>query len=492
MVRLYGCWGFCCACTIGLALAGCDDSDTTGTAGQGGTAGSAGAGAAAGTGGSGQGGSGGAAPAGCGNGQTDPGEACDGADVNGYQCSDLPGFASGTLGCRADCLSYDVAACVAGSTRDAASCSQADVESAVAAASDGDTVRVPAGTCTWDAQTSISDQHVTLQGAGIGNTTIIIETPVAGNWSALGIANADKPARVTGFTFRRVASTAPGDVWANMVAISGVNWRVDHCRFEVTGSGARGVYATTDGLVDHCEFEELDDVQSQGVRIYHTNDNWTLPLDLGTARATVIEDTTFLFFSEHDSAVDGCRGARVVFRHNSVTNTEFQLHGLWSCGDDMAGALSYEVYDNAFIADMGGTYVSAGITLRGGTGALFNNTFTGLFSVTMHGRNYRSCQDGPWGLCDGTNPIDGNLEPNGYPCRDQIGRAADLDEDGVQEAEPLYEWNNTFDGAATELTIDMCPQSIEHIQQGRDYYTATERPGYVPYVYPHPLTQLAP
>lgn len=440
----------------------------------------------------GSGGSGGVAGPDCGNGQTDPGEACDGDDVGGLSCADLPGFAAGSLGCLPSCRGYDAAQCTAGSSVDAASCSQQDVESAAASASDGDTVQVPAGTCTWDQQTTISDKNVTLQGAGIGNTTIIIETPIEGNWSALRISNTNKPARITGFTFRRVLSTAGGDVWANMVAMDGEHWRVDHCRFEVTGSGARGVYTTSNGLIDHCEFEELDDVSTQGVRIYHTNDNWSLPLDLGTARATVIEDSTFRFVSEHDSAVDGCRGTRVVFRHNTVTNTEFQLHGLWSCGDDMAGAMSFEVYDNQFIEDMGGEWVSAAITLRGGTGVLFDNTVTGLFSTAMHGRNYRSCQDGSWGLCDGQNPIDGNLEPNGYPCRDQIGRSADLDDDGVQDAEPLYEWSNTFDGDPASLLIDMCAESIEHIQEGRDYHSATPRPDYTPYVYPHPLALLEP
>jgi len=46
----------------------------------------------------------GAAPApGCGNGQLDPGEACDGSDLGGATCQDLLDFTGGTLACTARC-----------------------------------------------------------------------------------------------------------------------------------------------------------------------------------------------------------------------------------------------------------------------------------------------------------------------------------------------------------------------------------------------------
>ncbi len=49
----------------------------------------------------------------CGDGQQDPGELCDGADLGGKQCSDLDdGFVGGTLACAADCGSFDTSACM--------------------------------------------------------------------------------------------------------------------------------------------------------------------------------------------------------------------------------------------------------------------------------------------------------------------------------------------------------------------------------------------
>jgi len=52
-------------------------------------------------------------PALCGNGEINDGEVCDGTNLTGYTCADQTGFASGTLACSDDCLSFDTNACVA-------------------------------------------------------------------------------------------------------------------------------------------------------------------------------------------------------------------------------------------------------------------------------------------------------------------------------------------------------------------------------------------
>ena len=61
-----------------------------------------------------------------GNGITEPGEACDGIDLNGYTCASIAaGFSGGTLSCKTDCSGYDVSQCVQGNTIQAVSCSVA-------------------------------------------------------------------------------------------------------------------------------------------------------------------------------------------------------------------------------------------------------------------------------------------------------------------------------------------------------------------------------
>jgi hypothetical protein len=48
---------------------------------------------------------------GCGNGIVDPGEQCDGGNLNGFSCTDL-GYSGGTLGCDPVTCTYDASGCV--------------------------------------------------------------------------------------------------------------------------------------------------------------------------------------------------------------------------------------------------------------------------------------------------------------------------------------------------------------------------------------------
>ena len=54
---------------------------------------------------------------------------------------------------------------VEAATRVAAGCGQTDIETAISAASDGDTIIVPAGTCTWTSQILVDDDKgLVIQG----------------------------------------------------------------------------------------------------------------------------------------------------------------------------------------------------------------------------------------------------------------------------------------------------------------------------------------
>jgi len=48
----------------------------------------------------------------CGNGNLDPGEQCDGSDLNGLSCSEL-GFSGGTLSCTGSCV-FNTNGCTSG------------------------------------------------------------------------------------------------------------------------------------------------------------------------------------------------------------------------------------------------------------------------------------------------------------------------------------------------------------------------------------------
>lgn len=79
-----------------------------------------------------------------------------------------------------------------------------------------------------------------------------------------------------------------------------------------------------------------------------------------------------------------------------------------------------------------------------------------------------------------------------YPCLDQVGRSTgdllyNFDpplpmEWPRQASEPFCEWNNTINGFDKDIVSDS-----PHVLEGRDYLNDTERPGYAPYAFPHPL-----
>ena len=365
-------------------------------------------------------------------------------------------------------------------TIQAASGAQQDVQAAVDAARDGDTVLVPEGTVTWTTLTArtpavrIADKAVTLRGAGIDGTVVVDGTGQLSGEEPLSVrSTAERPVRVSGFTFKdmpRRNSAEPA------VGISGTHWRIDHCKFDATETKGRGIWGGTQGLIDNCVFVNC----TQGVAVMGDGDaSWDRPLGLGTAAAVYIEDCLFEYTEWGDGAIDAYNGARYVLRHNRLVGISMGHHGLDSGG--YRSTFSFEIYNN----QMDGRHMPSqgrAIHFRGGTGVVFGNTLVN-YKSGIGLSSYRSFdrfnnKGGKWGLCDGTNPLDGNEDPSGYPCRDQIGRSAH------QTLEPLYVWANVFDGGA--MPIGVSDGGKGHVKEGRDYFPGTPRPGYTPYPYPHP------
>jgi hypothetical protein len=365
-------------------------------------------------------------------------------------------------------------------TVEAADCSQQKVQKAIDAAMDGDIVLVPAGSAVWTTSQEnrpavvISakgrEKQITLQGAGIGKTVITDATgsqcfQVVLKTSETGIYRGvrDKAFRITGFTFKGTGDNA-------LISTTGyTKWRIDHCQFENNG---RSLWVSGIGLIDHCTFDKKDNGQSIFVSHMdfagkdHGDGSWSSPLSLGTEKAVYIEDCKFKYYAQKpNAALDGCFGARVVFRHNTLVNAHVAVHGTESSGRGRS-IRSYEIYDNSFTLEARAFVLAT---------------------------NYRSRDSyPPWGKCDGSNKWDGNEESNGYPAIDQIGRSTDSGRGTPQQHDPLYEWDNTLNGANADIAVSGGPEVQAHIKEGRDYRNDTSRPDYAPYVYPHPLVSYAP
>ncbi len=375
----------------------------------------------------------------------------------------------------------------------AGSCSLSDIQSAINLAADGDTVMIPAGTCSWTSQLVIDGKAIVVRGAGIDQTIIVDSIPKTGSNQSPLVVNTvgGKRFRLTGLTLRG-GDTERG--WSGSLIINGTgtDWRIDHVRFELLKSSSVRIYGHTYGVIDHCFFNQDG---TQAIVIWHDgwggkhygDGSWADSLHLGTNKAVYIEDCTFNNTWAAGS-IDSFAGGRFVFRHNTVTNDFIATHGLDS-GQRLRGVRSFEIYDNSFTHE---SLWFTGVFLRGGTGVIFGNTFRN-YTVAVTVSNFRTKDAySPWGKCDGTSPYDGNQE-GGYPCLDQVGRSTGTLVSGdntptpqawTEEAlEPLYQWNNTVDGRQASVNSD----NPNHIQSGRDFYNNVARPNYSPYAYPHPL-----
>src|SRR5262245_10203780 len=109
-------------------------------------------------------------------------------------------------------------------TIQAQGCNSSQVAAAINSAADGDTVVVPAGTCTWTSPLTIG-KSITLQGAGADATIIVdgIAAPSSGAKSpALSwkVTN-NRLTRLTGFTFDGGSGGGDQSGHAGILSISG-------------------------------------------------------------------------------------------------------------------------------------------------------------------------------------------------------------------------------------------------------------------------------
>ena len=225
----------------------------------------------------------------------------------------------------------------------ATSCSQADVQAAIDAANDGDTVLVPSGSCTWTAPVSFANKGITIRGAGIDQSIITDATSDAWGQTPFWIEGAKgKPFRITGFTFN---GTSDGN---GVIHIEGTckDFRIDHCKIDDVGGVTIGVRGYTYGVIDHCTF--TGDMYAIFVRAAFPGDaSWQRPLGLGTADAVYIEDCIFDYTNGNFPVVDAQSGGRYALRHNVVNNSYAVTHGTES-GYPERGTFSYEIYENSF------------------------------------------------------------------------------------------------------------------------------------------------
>ncbi len=385
------------------------------------------------------------------------------------------------------------------------SCTSSDVASAIANASNGDTVVVPAGTCTWSGVTV--NKTLTIQGAGIDKTVIRQGGFVLGS----GVNNV----RITGFTFD--GNFQNGQFFSGGWGTAGnKDFRLDHNKFmnrPYSTNNSITTYGYSYGVIDHNQFlNTCDETMSFGS---DGSTSYTRSGVGGYTNGTVfIEDNTFTLTNagisgcgadSAENVFDSNSGPRITFRHNTVTNASglrwqkaLEAHGFESefapPAGDARGVYSVEVYENTFITNWPGSGI-IGIKMRGGKGVIYNNVFmqgtscsgTCSWGSPVFVSNYRSDsansssvvktamnRAGYTQWCHTRQSDEGGLTCEGCGgvygvCRDQISN--------------LYVWGNTDNTVA----VDGGGYIQSDIVAGKNYFN-TAMPGYTPYRYPHPLT----
>lgn len=325
----------------------------------------------------------------------------------------------------------------------AASCNYNDVNAVVNGpthvAVNGDTINVPAGTCTWSTNGLAVRASISIIGAGPGLTVLNDAIPTGASPCAmfsLTPSSVGGLSRLSGMTMQPSAgSVCPALRALGTCNSSGcTNLRVDNNTFSgwstVTRSGnSYGITAVGDmfGLFDHntingstdhyLQLVEFSHASFQGVGQFGDN-SWHQPENYGSSNFLFIENNTFNTAGccENEGSAGGYQnqgGGRVVVRFNQFNNMDnlnFSMgwHGTESSGRTRS-TRAFEYYQNTFNCNVHCDQVAGA---RGGTGLNWGNTINlsgaslnSYFTLTTY-RTQGSI--GGWGACDGSSPWDAN------------------------------------------------------------------------------------
>lgn len=375
--------------------------------------------------------------------------------------------------------------------KSAANCSSSAIQSAINAASDGDTVTVPAcASGTWSGGVSIPNtKGITLQGAGADKT--IIKT---GSSLTIDTLPTNSPVRVTGFKFIRTSQEP-----RIFMLGTAQNWRIDNnifddARFngpytiEIGVKGNENLDSYNYGVIDHNQFINRNYATSIHVswvrwgaskldQIASGDWIWSQPAQRGTVQAVYIEDNTFGGTQQASQVVDTQYGAKVVVRYNTIHNPWISTHS--GCTNRGRHSPWTEVYKNKFTDD-GNKYGGSQIEMRSTSGILWANTSVKTlqnYGISIdHERSYRTgCSGAYGGRADGTRSYDENIGSNGYRALGQPGwgapQATNMDNATFSG---VFAWQNLNGGTLENLFIaNNNGNTSKHLQFGRELFNAS-------------------
>lgn len=401
----------------------------------------------------------------------------------------------------------------------AASCSRADVNTALGTAVSGNTVVIPGTSCTWTSGVTIPD-GVTLKGTGTPTTasatmgpsgtcaqTVLTINSVT-NAFVMDVGTHTTATRLSCLKLRTDDEDTIGPpitAYGTCDASTCPPIRIDNITFDTTLQGCcdsqSNSLITVDnvsGVIDHNRAEGTLGV-GPGVPLINYNNSawkgvgafgdssWYEASNFGGANLLYLENNYLgeeAFIGETEAQVPGGGqgGGRIAARFNECNGC---ISGLSNHGTDSngrpRGGRQIEFYGNTFICGNEGGCQGA-VPVRSGVNLVFGNTLNnrespehtwfnqyislGVFRIDVIWSN-------PWGQCPGT------YDQAGPPvmCTDQPSRSGGTLLSGStpsptgwtnQTIDPTYEWNNAgynpvFGNVSTGYSTQL--------QANRDWYT---------------------
>ena len=332
----------------------------------------------------------------------------------------------------------------------AASCNYSDVKAIINGpkhkAVNGDTINIPAGTCTWTSNLSVpSAIGITIIGNGTPNVgastsaasssciaTVIIDRLSTGDLLTMTPQFGNPTSRVS---CMKIVTFTPYSGYGPPLSINGTctssgcpNLRIDNLTIPTGGmcsvsDASFAVVGNMFGVADHntvgdssttCNGVDLVNVSHgnwMGVGNWGDN-SWATADTFGTNQQFYLENNTFNYAFGTDADVYGTTfgGGRFTCRFNTFQNvtgaSACTNHGTDTIGRTRGGR-QMEFYDNRVRSCQGGACNTV-VGSRSGAAMVFANSFTGPFAnayfIIDTKRKWDT--DTPWGPCDGSSVWD--------------------------------------------------------------------------------------
>jgi hypothetical protein len=337
------------------------------------------------------------------------------------------------------------------STVTAVSCSQSDVNKVINGpthvAVDGDTIIIPAGSCTWTTGVTVrAGIGISIIGSGTPNSSPstfgagTVNTVLTGGGFVMNPVFGNSLSRVSLIHFLPGTTGAPIGVNGTCTSGGCPNLRLDNLIFPTSWENlnlpdaAVANVSNMFGVADHntvgdvaptvnylC-FLNLGNGSWQGIGNWGDN-SWARPDTFGTAQTFYLENNAFNYSLGTDTDIGGSNGggARLACRFNQFNN----INAFGACsghGTDTTGrprgVRQWEGYYNTGTCSNAQAGCGSAWPGRSGVGRSFGNSFTntgsGFFKGLADFNAQRTWRGSSWGQCDGVAPWDTNDQTSYY------------------------------------------------------------------------------